>query len=125
MEALQPCRLNRVGHSQPSIITHVDAGGGYTYLDMQTGHEFSAVVGLTYNLINTATHYQNGLDFHLDGGFRNSCPNILSSEPLAMFTNSSPATADQVRGSAPSSRASMGSARSSGSSFQLATCWAT
>lgn len=46
----------------------VDAGGGYTYLNMQTGHEFSAVMGLTYNLINPSTHYQNGIDFHLDWG---------------------------------------------------------
>jgi hypothetical protein len=46
----------------------VDAGGGYTYFDPQTGHEFSAVFGATYNLINTATQYQNGVDAHLDWG---------------------------------------------------------
>jgi hypothetical protein len=46
----------------------VDAGGGYTYFDPQTGHEFSAVVGATYNLMNSATHYQNGIDAHLDWG---------------------------------------------------------
>jgi hypothetical protein len=44
----------------------VDAGGGYTYLDPKTGHEFSAVAGLTYNFINPDTQYQNGIDFHLD-----------------------------------------------------------
>jgi hypothetical protein len=33
----------------------VDAGGGYTYLDTRTGHEFSAVIGATSNLINPAT----------------------------------------------------------------------
>ncbi len=28
----------------------VDGGGGYTYFDPQTGHEFSLVTGLSYNL---------------------------------------------------------------------------
>jgi len=45
-----------------------DGGFGYTYFDEKTGHEFSAVVGFTYNLINTSTNYQNGVDFHLDWG---------------------------------------------------------
>jgi hypothetical protein len=46
----------------------VDAGGGYTYFNPQTGHEFSAVLGFTYNLKNTDTQYQNGVDMHLDWG---------------------------------------------------------
>jgi hypothetical protein len=46
----------------------VDAGVGYTYFDPQTGREFSAVTGLTYNLINPSTNYQNGVDWHLDWG---------------------------------------------------------
>jgi hypothetical protein len=46
----------------------VDAGAGYTYLDQTAGHEFSAVAGFTYNLTNTHTNYQNGVDFHLDWG---------------------------------------------------------
>jgi len=29
-----------------------DGGVGYTYFDPKTGHEFSAVMGLTYNLVN-------------------------------------------------------------------------
>src|SRR5215472_15087094 len=45
-----------------------DAGVGYTYLDAATGHEFSAVAGFTYNLMNPSTNYQNGVDFHLDWG---------------------------------------------------------
>ena len=44
----------------------IDGGGGYTYFNPQTGHEFSAVGGFTYNLVNQATNYQNGVDFHLD-----------------------------------------------------------
>ena len=46
----------------------VDGGGGYTYLDPKLGHEFSAVTGFTYNLINPSTNYQNGVDWHLDWG---------------------------------------------------------
>ena len=46
----------------------VDGGGGYTYFNPQTGHEFSVVTGLTYNLINPSTDYQNGVDWHLDWG---------------------------------------------------------
>ena len=46
----------------------IDVGGGYTYFDQKTGHEFSAVLGFTYNFINPATQYQNGVDMHLDWG---------------------------------------------------------
>ena len=44
----------------------VDAGGGYTYLDTKTGHEFTVVSGLTYNFMNHDLQYQNGIDWHLD-----------------------------------------------------------
>jgi hypothetical protein len=44
----------------------VDSGGGYTYFDPQSGHELSAVLGFTYNLLNPSTQYQNGVDMHLD-----------------------------------------------------------
>ena len=46
----------------------IDAGGGYTYFNPQTGHEFSGVLGFTYNLMNNATQYQNGVDMHFDWG---------------------------------------------------------
>ena len=45
-----------------------DAGAGYTYLNTKNGHELSAVAGVTYNFINPATQYQNGVDGHLDWG---------------------------------------------------------
>jgi hypothetical protein len=45
-----------------------DGGAGYTYFDSKTGYEFSAVAGLTYNLENTHTNYQNGIDAHIDWG---------------------------------------------------------
>jgi len=46
----------------------IDAGGGYTYFNPQTGHEFSAVLGFTYNFMNPDTQYKNGVDMHLDWG---------------------------------------------------------
>ena len=46
----------------------VDGGAGYTYFNPQTGHEFSAVTGFTYNLVNPSTNYQSGVDWHLDWG---------------------------------------------------------
>jgi len=46
--------------------TAVDSGFGYTYLNPQTGHELSAVAGFTYNGMNDALQYRNGIDFHFD-----------------------------------------------------------
>jgi hypothetical protein len=46
----------------------IDSGVGYTYFNPQTGNEFSAVTGLTYNFVNPSTGYQNGVDWHLDWG---------------------------------------------------------
>jgi hypothetical protein len=46
----------------------VDGGVGYTYFNPQTGHEFSVVTGLTYNLTNPSTDYRNGIDWHVDWG---------------------------------------------------------
>ena len=45
-----------------------DGGAGYTYFDPNAGHEFSVVTGLTYNLLNPSTGYQNGIDWHVDWG---------------------------------------------------------
>jgi hypothetical protein len=46
----------------------IDGGIGYTYLNPETGHEFSFVTGVTYNFVNQSTDYQNGIDWHLDWG---------------------------------------------------------
>jgi hypothetical protein len=46
----------------------IDGGVGYTYFDQKTGHEFSAVFGLTGNFENPSTNYTNGIDAHLDWG---------------------------------------------------------
>jgi hypothetical protein len=62
--AYQSTRLANIG------IGHwvIDAGGGYTYFNPQTGHEASAVLGFSYNFVNPSTQYQNGVDMHLDWG---------------------------------------------------------
>src|ERR1700738_955942 len=60
--AYSPTRLANLGIGHGAI----DGGGGYTYFNPQSGHEFSAVGGFTYNFVNPATNYQNGVDFHLD-----------------------------------------------------------
>jgi hypothetical protein len=62
--AYDPNRLSNLGIGHGAI----DGGGGYTYLNPMTGHEFSAVGGFTYNFKNTDTQYQNGIDFHVDWG---------------------------------------------------------
>jgi hypothetical protein len=55
-------RLANIGTNHYSL----DAGGGYTYLNPKTGHEFSAVLGFTKNFENKDTNYKNGTDAHLD-----------------------------------------------------------
>lgn len=62
--AYDPSRLANLGIGHGAI----DGGGGYTYLNPQTGEEFSAVAGFTYNFKNQDTQYQNGIDFHVDWG---------------------------------------------------------
>ena len=59
-----PLRLANFGIGHGGI----DGGAGYTYFDKETGYEFSTVGGLTYNLRNTHTQYQNGIDAHIDWG---------------------------------------------------------
>jgi hypothetical protein len=55
-------RLANIGLGHGAI----DAGGAYTYFDPQSGREFSAVLGFTYNLENHDTDYTSGVDSHLD-----------------------------------------------------------
>lgn len=57
-----PDRLANIGIGHGAI----DAGGGYTYFDQVKGQEFSVVMGLTYNMENQETNYQNGIDMHID-----------------------------------------------------------
>jgi hypothetical protein len=62
--AYDSTRLSNIGVGHGAI----DIGGGYTYLNPQTGHEFSGVLGFTYNFANQSTQYQNGVDMHFDWG---------------------------------------------------------
>jgi hypothetical protein len=62
--AYDSTRLSNIGIGHSGI----DAGAGYTYLNPQTGHEFSGVLGFTYNFTNQSTQYQNGVDMHFDWG---------------------------------------------------------
>src|SRR6266508_3166411 len=60
--AYDSARLSNVGIGHGAI----DGGGGYTYFNPATGHEFSGVLGFTYNFENKSTQYQNGVDMHFD-----------------------------------------------------------
>ncbi len=60
--AYERTRLANLGLNHWSV----DSGAGYTYFNPQTGHEFSIVGGLTYNFVNPAIDYQNGIDSHVD-----------------------------------------------------------
>jgi hypothetical protein len=62
--AYDPRRLVNLGLGHWAV----DGGGGYTYFDQKTGHEFSVVTGWTYSFINPSTQYQNGIDWHVDWG---------------------------------------------------------
>jgi hypothetical protein len=62
--AYDSARLANLGIGHGAI----DGGAGYTYFNPQTGHEFSGVLGFTYNFLNPSTQYQNGVDMHFDWG---------------------------------------------------------
>lgn len=62
--AYQSTRIANIGIGHGAI----DAGGGYTYFNPQTGHELTGVLGVTYNFKNTDTQYQSGVDMHFDWG---------------------------------------------------------
>ncbi len=62
--AYDPERLANMGLGHGAV----DAGGGYTYFNPDTGTEASVVAGLTYNFENPDTDYQNGIDGHIDWG---------------------------------------------------------
>jgi hypothetical protein len=59
-----PTRLANLGIGHGTI----DVGGAYTYLNPETGNEFSGIAGFTYNFKNPDTQYRSGIDFHFDWG---------------------------------------------------------
>jgi hypothetical protein len=62
--AYDSTRLSNIGIGHGAV----DGGVGYTYFNPKTGHEFSGVLGFTYNTTNRSTQYQNGVDMHFDWG---------------------------------------------------------
>ncbi len=62
--AYDSSRLANLGIGHAAI----DWGGGYTYFNPQSGHEFSAVTGFTYNFENPDTDCTNGISWHVDWG---------------------------------------------------------
>ena len=62
--AYDSTRLSNIGIGHGAV----DGGAGYTYFDPKTGHEFSGVLGFTYNGTNPSTQYKSGVDMHLDWG---------------------------------------------------------
>lgn len=81
--AYDPQRLANLGIGHGAI----DGGAGYTYFNQQTGFEFSAVTGLTYNLRNHSTGYQNGIDWHLDWGMSQFLSKQLHVGAVGYFYN--------------------------------------
>lgn len=57
-----PNRLSNIGLGHAAI----DFGGAYTYLNEDTGWEFSSTGGITFNFENPDTNYTNGTSLHLD-----------------------------------------------------------
>ena len=114
--AYQSTRLSNIGIGHGAI----DAGGGYTYFNPQTGHEFSGVLGVTYNFKNTATQYQSGVDLHFDWG----ASQFLSKEVMswAISIRRSVATAAPAIVLAASSLRCLASVPRSDSCFRSATC---
>jgi hypothetical protein len=47
---------------------------GVTYLSLQTGIDASAALGVTVNMINTATNYQSGAELHFEGALNEHFP---------------------------------------------------
>lgn len=72
----------------------IDGGVGYTYFDEKTGHEFSAVAGLTGNFENHATNYTSGIDFHLDWG----ASQFLSKQVLVGLSDTSTNSSHRIAG---------------------------
>src|SRR5205807_2521118 len=54
-----------MGRNNVSVDATLNAAVG-PFGFAQTGQEFNAVLGFTYNFQNQSTQYQNGVDMHLD-----------------------------------------------------------
>ena len=97
-----------------------DVGGAYTYLNPQTGHEFSVAAGVTYSLPNP--DLQTASIFISTGALPNSSPRMFRLAWQAIISSSSRRTAVPARSSAPSRAWRSALVRSSDSCFRSATC---
>ena len=116
--AYDPTRLSNLGIGHGAI----DGGGGYTYFNPASGHEFSAVAGFTYNFKNHDTNYQNGIDFHVDWGASQFLSKQVLSDWLDMRISRSPTILVSTRSWVHSGHASSVSARRSVICFRSAIC---
>jgi hypothetical protein len=57
-----PARIAQTSLNRPSL----DIKGAYTFLNLETGFEGSAALGVMLNAINTATNYQSGAELHFE-----------------------------------------------------------
>ena len=106
--AYNPARLSNLGIGHAAL----DAGVGYTYFNEQSGLEFSAVAGATYNFINPYTQYQNGVDVHLDWGASRFLTKQFQIGLVGYLYNQASCdggSADRWAASSPASRAPAGS----------------
>jgi hypothetical protein len=116
--AYDPSRLANLGIGHAAI----DGGGGYTYFNPATGHEFSAVAGFTYNFKNHDTNYQKGSTFTSTGACRSSSRSRFSWVSWDMDINRSPTILVSTLSSAVSGRASSALVRRSATCSRSATC---
>jgi hypothetical protein len=106
-----------IGHSA------VDAGGGYTYFNEQTGYDFSAIAGITYNCQSHRISQRGRRDF--DWGASRFRPSSSRSGWWAISIIKRAATAAPATGSAASSRASQAPAANSATPSRWATSMPT
>jgi len=59
-----------MGLNRPAI----DIKKAYTFLSTQMGTEDSGAVGMTFSMHNTATDYQSGDEFHVEGALNQHFP---------------------------------------------------
>ena len=117
--AYDPTRLSNLGIGHAAI----DSGGGYTYFNPATGHEFSAVAGFTYNFKNPRhaiperhrlPRRLGDVEVPLQAGFRRPRRIRISADHRRLWSTS-PCSAD-------SAHVSSASVRRSGFCFRSATC---
>ena len=116
--AYQSTRLSNIGIGHGAI----DAGGGYTYFNPQTGHEVSGVLGFTYNFVNNSTQYQSGVDMHFDWGASQFLTKQVQVGLVGYIYKEIGCDSGSATASDASNRKCSASVPKSGSFFRSATC---